>query len=462
MSGKRVPKPAKNELQDKYSRYGVTISSLAKEYNTTAPTVRGWLKYYNIPRKDHKQASQEANNRKRLNIPSRDELYSLYIDNQSTLKQMELYYSVGQKTIYEWLDKYNIERRDLNEACSIGKTKQFEAIQFDKKIVESLLEKYNHNKELVAEELCVSYSHIKKLIHKHGIISNYTSYKSKGELDIFEYCKEIRPDLTWISGDRSIINPYEIDIYCPELNIGIEYCGLYWHSEYYGQKKKDYHFKKWEKCYNKGVELITIFENDNIDKIKMLIKKKIGNNNRKVYGRQTNIKEIDSKIANQFHEAYHLHGSVGGSRHYGLYYQNDLLIVLSMGKSRFSSNYEWECTRLTNKNDVTVVGGASKLFAYFIKNENPKSIVTFADLRFGSGQVYNHCGFSYDSITGPNYWYFYKHAIDKLYSRVSFQKHKLKNKLDQFDESLTEYQNMIMNSYDRIWDCGNMKYVYYK
>ncbi len=38
---------------------------------------------------------------------------------------------------------------------------------------------------------------------------------------------------------------------------------------------------------------------------------------------------------------------------------------------------------------------------------------------------------------------------------VQFQKHKLKDKIDIYDSELTEYQNMLNNGYDRIWDCGN-------
>ena len=32
--------------------------------------------------------------------------------------------------------------------------------------------------------------------------------------------------------------------------------------------------------------------------------------------------------------------------------------------------------------------------------------------------------------------------------------------LDQFDSNLTEWENMQLNNYDRIWDCGNISYKY--
>jgi len=45
-------------------------------------------------------------------------------------------------------------------------------------------------------------------------------------------------------------------------------------------------------------------------------------------------------------------------------------------------------------------------------------------------------------------------------NRMNFQKHKLKNKIQNFNEELTEYENMLNNGYDRIWDCGNFKFEF--
>jgi hypothetical protein len=47
----------------------------------------------------------------------------------------------------------------------------------------------------------------------------------------------------------------------------------------------------------------------------------------------------------------------------------------------------------------------------------------------------------------------------KVYNRMSFQKHMLKNKLEIFDKSLSEYENMLNNGYNRVWDCGNYKFI---
>ena len=139
MSRYNIKVPTKEEISEIYSKEGSTISSLARFYKTSNPTVRSWLIMYNIERKSHKQASIEANNRHRSEIvPTKEELKSLYETN--SIKFIEKFYSVSQQTVYEWLNLYDIELKNLNDAVKISKQKTFEHIQFSK---EYLLEQYD-------------------------------------------------------------------------------------------------------------------------------------------------------------------------------------------------------------------------------------------------------------------------------------------------------------------------------
>jgi hypothetical protein len=98
---------------------------LARHYGTTQPTVRSWLKFYEIERKTHQQASTEANNRDRLSkTPTKEILENLY--SQMSLNDLEAYYSVGQATIYEWLQQHNIQTKTLSDACKQGKVRAWE------------------------------------------------------------------------------------------------------------------------------------------------------------------------------------------------------------------------------------------------------------------------------------------------------------------------------------------------
>ncbi len=454
---KRNP-PEKKELEELYYQQGSTISSVARHYGTNNPTVRAWLIDYDIPRKSHKQASIEANNRHRIKIkPSKEILSDLYA--KTSLLDLSKYFNVSQQTIYLWFEEYNIELREHSASCKAAKQRQFENIRFSRDFLEEEYKKEKNIEEL-AKKLNVSRSYIRNQLVDNGIKIEPTEpkWRSKAEIDLYEYLISEFPDDEWLSNDKSIINPYEIDIVNLSKNIAIEYCGLYWHSEGSNGRKQDYHRNKYIKCKEKGIKLYTIFDSDDINKVKSLLLKVLGKTN-KVGARKTKVIRIDSKQAMDFHRKHHLHSAIGGSFHCGLFLNDELLLVASFAKARYSKDYQYECSRITSHSDYTVVGGVSKVIKYFIKQESPESIVTFSDLRFGEGNVYIHCNFERKPDTAPNYWYSFKYT-PILHSRIAFQKHKLEKKLEYFDLQKTEYENMILNGWDRIWDCGNAKYIW--
>ena len=113
--------------------------------------------------------------------------------------------------------------------------------------------------------------------------------------------------------------------------------------------------------------------------------------------------------------------------------------------------------RFCNKLGYQIIGGASKLFKYFLNNHNPKSILTYPNRRYSDGTFYEKIGFTSIGYSKPSHWYFGKN-IDGLASRNQFQKHLLSDKLDDFNPELTAWENMKLNGYDRIWDCGKLVY----
>lgn len=452
---KKIQSPPKEELEQKYLQYGATISQMAREYNVSNPVFRNWLKFYNIPLKDHKEASIQANNRKRNSPPSKDTIERLYKNN--SLKELESIFSVGQDTIYAWLNLYNIPIKTLSDACRDIKNKLWQDMIPDK---ETFITAYNETKCLKAleEKFDLSTSSIRKLVKEYDV-EVIKPLRSSAEIKLFNILNSIS-ELKWEANDRSIINPYELDLVCREAKLAIEYCGLYWHSEYTGEKAKDYHKKKLEACLNAGYDLITVFESDDFDKVLALLSSKMGINKR-IFAKKCSVEIISSSDAKQFHDENHMHGHIGGSVHIALKNDDIIIQILTMGKSRFSKEYEWECNRMTSKSGITVVGGASRLYKHFIRLYNPSSIITYSDLRFGSGKVYEKCGFKRLENTPLNYWYFNRNDPSKLFSRMVFQKHKLQS-FPAYDKSLTEWEILKASRYDRIWDCGNAKYVYYK
>jgi len=294
--------------------------------------------------------------------------------------------------------------------------------------------------------------HIPKCNYCYPRLTN--SGTSQAEQEVLEFIKQYYPNA---KSDRTILNGKEIDIYIEELKLGIEYNGLYWHSEIGGNKDSKYHQEKTLLAKSKGIHLIQIFEDEWLNKqdiVKSILLNKMGKSPNKVFARKCIIKSVENKEAKQFLFDNHLQGGIQCT-HIGIYFENQLISMISMGKSRFNKSFDYEILRFCNKLNTSVTGGLSKLIKYFRKEYNPESIITYADARIGEGKGYEKCGFKYKELTSPGYFYLKNNGRE---SRMKYQKHKLKNLLETFDPTFTEWQNMQLNGFDRIWNCGN--YVY--
>ena len=256
--------------------------------------------------------------------------------------------------------------------------------------------------------------------------------------------------------NRSILSNIELDILLPEKNIAFEYNGLYWHSNIF--KDDNYHLDKTIKCNEKNIQLIHIFEDEWLNK-KQIVKNRIDNilqlTKYKIYARKCIVKEIDNKTKNVFLEKYHIQGKDNSKIKLGLFHKNRLVSVMTFGKPRFNKKYDWELIRYCNIGKFNIVGGAGKLLKYFEIN-NKGSIITYADRRWSKGNLYEKIGFERKGISPKNFYYVWR---NKRESRMKYQKHKLKNILEKFDENKTEYENMKENGFSKIYDCGNFTYV---
>ena len=261
--------------------------------------------------------------------------------------------------------------------------------------------------------------------------------------------------------NRNILqNSFELDIYIPSKKIAIEFNGIYWHSELNG-KDKNYHLNKTTQCQEKGIQLIHVFESEWLEKqeiVKSIIAAKLGKFKTRLFARNCAVREIDNDIKNSFLNENHSQGEDKSTINIGLFYNDELVSVMTFGNSRYNKKYEYEMHRFCTKIGYQIIGGAGKLWSYFVKTYNPKSVITYADRRYSDGTFYEKIGFKKIGISKPNYFYF--KSASMLLSRLKFQKHKLKNILESFNPELTEWDNMQLNGYDRIWDCGNYVFVW--
>lgn len=267
---------------------------------------------------------------------------------------------------------------------------------------------------------------------------------SIGESEISEWLETL--NIKTVKNTRTVNPPKEIDIYLPDYNIGIEYNGEYWHSERTGRDKK-YHKEKCESARKNGIHLMQFWDSEWENKkeiVKSIILNKLGICDKKYFARKLQLKTVETKNSRKFCEENHIHGFRGGIKYNGLY-DNKELIALMITAS------DGEMVRFVTKINCCAVGGFSKLLKYSgVK-------YSFVDQRIFDGHGYLKNGFKYLYTTEPNYSY--KKGSYPVLSRIKCQKHKLKNIIEKFDESLTEVQNMNNNGFFRIFDCGHLKMV---
>lgn len=257
-------------------------------------------------------------------------------------------------------------------------------------------------------------------------------------------------------------NNKEIDILIPELNIGIEYDGLKWHSDEF--KDKNYHLNKTEECKKLGIRLVHIFEDEWMNKkeiIKSIIRNIIGKTENKIYARKCIIQNVNDNEKKEFLEKNHIQGNVNSQINLGLYHDGELVSLMCIGKPRInlgrktSLEDEYELLRFCNKLNTNIVGGASKLFKYFITNYNPTLTTSYCDYRWSIGNMYKALGFTLSHHSQPNYYYI---IGNNRKNRFKYRKSELIK--EGFDPEKSEKEIMEERGIHRIYDCGSLVYIW--
>ena len=266
--------------------------------------------------------------------------------------------------------------------------------------------------------------------------------RSIKEGELFQYIKSI------YDGEimRSYRDDMEIDIYLPELKIGFEFNGLYWHSELY--RDRWYHLNKTNYFQERGIRIIHIWEDDWVNKRSILesqIKNLLNKSENKIFARKCQIREIGYKLSSKFLEDNHIQGKDYSKVKLGLYYNGELLSVMTFSKSEGRKKMpeeEWNLSRFCNKLNYNVVGGASKLLNYFIKKYDVKRLVSYADRDWSNGDLYSKMGFNLLYKTNPDYKYIIN---DRRLHKSRYRKS---------NTGISESKLELL----KIWDCGKLKF----
>jgi len=325
----------------------------------------------------------------------------------------------------------------------------------------------NHSHDRVTIRHNVCGKEFQQLAYSHVNIGNGCPYcaVSKAENEINTFI-EIDCGLSTIRNNRHILGDgKELDIYIPSLKKAIEHDGTYRHSELSGGKSINYHLDKTDRCEAKGIQLIHIFENEWLNKkdiCKSMLRSKLGRCTNKLYARKCDVRHVSISDSRSFLDNSHIQGDCNSTVKLGLYMDEELVALMTFGKPRYSKKYEWEIVRYCNKLNTTVVGAAGKLLKAFQNEYNPSSIISYADRRWSNGNLYSQLGMVLTGISKPRYWYMAKTDYLHLYHRSNYTKARIHIKYPEVDMSRTEWDIMQEKGYDRIWDCGQLVYTWYR
>ena len=277
-----------------------------------------------------------------------------------------------------------------------------------------------------------------------------------------------------VQHDRQSIKPNELDISLPNKKISIECNPTATHNSSFpfidatsAPMIPSYHQGKTDICESNGIFVFHIFGYEWTHKreiIESMIRNLVNGNVRKVYARRCEIREVSSNDAYIFLEKNHRQGGVHSKIRLGLYEGGTLVSLMTFGKMRSTIGTGkddlsecWELVRFCNSLNTSVVGGASKLFKYFIREYSPIRIRSFSDRAHTRGTLYSTLGFEEVRRSEPNYvWVDMK--TDKAYHRVNAQKQNIKKFLgdDSIDLSKSEREIMTEHGFVRVYDSGTI------
>jgi len=291
-------------------------------------------------------------------------------------------------------------------------------------------------------------------------------YCSKIQEEIWDYIVNELGVTNAKLNDRDVLHIREIDILLPDISLAIEVNGNYWHSELNG-KDNNYHLEKLQMCLKNNLRLIQIFEDEWFykkdivkNRLKYIINKEIN---------QINVSDYEIKLISKpekvnFLTKYHLKGNDTSSIFVGALKYGVLMAVMTfdyrtskvLGKKDVKNGYE--LVRFANIGAIDDI--YTEILKFFVEKYIPTMIIAYADRRWVSSDanIYTKLNFLPVGIAPPSCWYMERRNYLIRMHQNSFKKSLLKEKLEIYDENLSEWDNMKNNQYDRIWDCGKLKY----
>jgi hypothetical protein len=337
--------------------------------------------------------------------------------------------------------------------------------EHQEKCSESILKKYGVTNAMHSDEIRERLA--RTCLERYGVRYPFQSpeiQKKCAHHDTYieQFVEDIltKYNVKYIKECETVIPPSRPDFYLPDYNMTIECNGTYWHSD--KCKPSTHHKSRFIKCEALGIQQITIWQ-DQIDRIPDIVESvllsKLNIYKRKMGARQCTIREINSKDCNTFLNENHIQGSTSAGVHYGAFYKNELVGVMTFVKGRGcqGNNKDWELNRFCTKTHTCVHGLVSKILHIFIKQFNPTKIISFSHNDISTGAVYKKLGFVTDGTINNSYYYI---KGSNRYHRSTFTKSSIVARgWKDSKDGWTEREVMDEYNYYRIYDCGTKKWT---
>ena len=271
-------------------------------------------------------------------------------------------------------------------------------------------------------------------------------------------------NITFEQSNKTLIKPQELDLYVPDRNIAFEINGNYWHSEIAGERDNNYHLNKTVKSSQIGINLIHFFDDEIDSKPEIatsIILDLLNIYQKEIDASNCTIKEVTREDKDTFLNINHIEGTIVATHNIGLYYNEELVSIMTFLKHKEDLILNRFCNVLNTK----IQNSFEILFNHFKNNYKFNKIISYSDCRFfginPESTIFHKNGFKFVKQNAPTYFYLDGDSYRERFNRFQINKQSL---LEQFkgDESKTEWELAQENGYDRIWDCGNLKFEYVK
>lgn len=470
----------KNNIYNDYIINNLTQVQMCEKYNLTKKQFNTRLKFYDI----HKEKKQHI---------TKEELVKYYITENKTIEEIEQEHNIPYNEIRYLIKIYGIKKdQELIQKCrEKSNLEKYGVIntgwlpETQEKIKKTCQEKFNSDSPLGSQ---IIKDKIKQTnIERYGVVSNFFNKEVRERIKqtclekygveyacLSDNCiksmvtKNSKPNLEFenilydlnISYEREVrISRYSYDFKINNIMVEINPSAT--HNSTFGVYGKEpmsetYHLDKLNLAKENGFRCVHVFDWDDERKIvNMFINKE------KIYARKCEIREVPLEETCTFLNEHHLQGNCKGQKiRIGLYYNNELVELMTFGNPRYNKKYEYELLRLCTDNKYSVIGGASKLYTYFIKTYNPQSVISYCDNSKFDGSVYKNLGFKLDSFGRPSkHWYNLrngKHITDNLLRQRGYD--QLFG--GEYGKGTSNEELMIQNNFVEIYDCGQSVYTY--